>query len=84
MRAGLRRALRTGRLTQLSQPSVDTEDMTSTPLVYVDCDVPEGMTLDEYRRRKVRPVRRGLRSRLRDRSGPEAPARGRRSGARRR
>jgi hypothetical protein len=32
---------------------------------YVDCDVPDGMTLDEYRRRRVRPGRPGLVARMR-------------------
>ncbi|HLM50288.1 MAG TPA: hypothetical protein VK279_07055 [Solirubrobacteraceae bacterium] len=32
---------------------------------YVDCDVPEGMTLDEYRRARGPVPRRGLRSWLR-------------------
>jgi hypothetical protein len=35
---------------------MDTE-MTSTCFNYVDCDVPAGMTLDEFRRRRVRPER---------------------------
>ena len=34
--------------------------MTSHSFNYVDCDVPEGMTLDEYRRRHAPPARRGF------------------------
>jgi hypothetical protein len=34
--------------------------MTSHSFNYVECDVPEGMTLDEYRCRRARPARRGL------------------------
>jgi hypothetical protein len=40
-------------------------EMTSTSFHYVDCDVPAGMTLDEYRRRRVRPSRLGLMAWLR-------------------
>jgi hypothetical protein len=39
--------------------------MTSTCFNYVDCDVPTGMTLDEFRRRRVRPERPGLIARMR-------------------
>jgi hypothetical protein len=40
-------------------------EMTSNGFKYVDCDVPAGMTLEEFRRRKVRPARPGLIARLR-------------------
>jgi len=39
--------------------------MASSSFEYVNCDVPAGKTLDEYRRRRVRPHRRGLLARLR-------------------
>jgi hypothetical protein len=39
--------------------------MSSTCFKYVNCDVPADETLDEYRRRRVRPARRGLLFRLR-------------------
>jgi hypothetical protein len=42
-----------------------TIEMTSDCFQYVSCDVPAGLTLDEYRRRRVRPARRGLFARLR-------------------
>ncbi len=45
--------------------------MNRIPVIYVDCDVPEGVTLDEYRRRAcvARPRRRlGLRRLLGRRS----------------
>ena len=42
--------------------------MKTAPLIYVECDVPEGLTLNEYRRGATRPAvrrRRRLRSLLR-------------------
>lgn len=44
------------------------------PVLYVDCDVPEGMTLADYRAANSRPRRRrrGLRSMLRRRRRPVA------------
>ena len=42
--------------------------MPSSCFKYVSCDVPAGKTLDEYRRRRVRPQRRGLLARLRART----------------
>jgi hypothetical protein len=42
-----------------------TDEMTSTCFKYLDCDVPAGMTLEEYRRRRVRRPRVGLLARLR-------------------
>jgi hypothetical protein len=42
--------------------------MTTTCFKYVSCDVPAGQTLDEHRRRRVRPRRRGLLARLRSRT----------------
>jgi len=43
-------------------------EMTTSCFKYVNCDVPAGETLDEYRRRRVRPHRRGLLARLRSRA----------------
>jgi hypothetical protein len=44
--------------------------MTKVPLIYVECDVPEGVTLTEYRRSTCAPAKpRGLR-RLRALLGP--------------
>ena len=40
-------------------------EMTSSCFKYVNCDVPAGMTLDEFRRRRVRPERPGLLARMR-------------------
>ena len=42
------------------------------PVLYVDCDVPEGMTLTDYRAAKSGPrrARRGLIGRLRRRRRP--------------
>jgi hypothetical protein len=34
------------------------QPLASTAFMYVDCDVPEGMTLDAWRRRTARPPRR--------------------------
>lgn len=47
------------------------------PVHYVDCDVPEGMTLTAYRAAKAsaRPARRGLWSRLRRRRAAGEPGR---------
>jgi hypothetical protein len=45
-----------------------TVEMTTSCFKYVSCDVPAGETLDEYRRRRVRPQRRGLMARLRSRA----------------
>ena len=45
-----------------------TIEMTTSCFEYVSCDVPAGETLDEYRRRRVRPQRRGLMARLRSRA----------------
>jgi hypothetical protein len=47
--------------------------MRSTCFKYVSCDVPAGKTLDEYRRRRVRPRRRGLLARLRRRTASHKP-----------
>jgi hypothetical protein len=46
------------------------------PHHYVDCDVPEGMTLEEYRASKKprRPRRAGLVARLRSRKQARTPA----------
>jgi hypothetical protein len=48
------------------------------PHHYVDCDVPEGMTLQQYRAAKrppgTKPRRTGLVARLRARRVREAPA----------
>jgi hypothetical protein len=41
--------------------------MPSSCFKYVNCDVPAGKTLDEYRRRRVRRRRRGLLARVRAR-----------------
>jgi hypothetical protein len=41
--------------------------MTTPPLKYVDCDVPEGMTLAEYRRSRSEAARPAWRTRLRRR-----------------
>jgi hypothetical protein len=32
--------------------------LAATPLIYVECDVPEGMTLDDWRRTRSAPARR--------------------------
>jgi hypothetical protein len=47
-------------------------DMTRVPppIVYVDCDLPEGVTLDEWRRSRARPAK------------PTAARRARRAGGR--
>jgi hypothetical protein len=50
------------------QLSMITAEMTTSCFKYVSCDVPAGETLDEYRRRRVRPQRRGLMARLRSRA----------------
>jgi hypothetical protein len=50
------------------QLSMITVEMTTSCFKYVSCDVPAGETLDEYRRRRVRPQRRGLMARLRSRA----------------
>jgi len=42
-----------------------TDEMASTCFKYLDCDVPAGMTLEEYRRRRARQPRPGLFARLR-------------------
>jgi hypothetical protein len=33
-------------------------EMISSSFHYVDCDVPAGMTIEEYRRRRIRPAHR--------------------------
>jgi hypothetical protein len=45
-----------------------TVEMTTSCFKYESCDVPAGETLDDYRRRRVRPIRRGLLARLRFRT----------------
>jgi hypothetical protein len=42
--------------------------MPSSCFNYLDCDVPAGMTLEEYRRRRARLARPGLLTRLRSRA----------------
>lgn len=34
--------------------------MQSPACHYIECSIPEGMTIDEYRRSRVQPPRRGL------------------------
>jgi hypothetical protein len=44
-----------------SAPMSPSQPLASTAFMYVDCDVPEGMTLDAWRRRDARlPRRRSL------------------------
>ena len=38
--------------------------MSSVPLVYIESDIPEGVTLAQWRATRVRPPKPGLRARL--------------------
>ncbi len=44
--------------------------MESAAFDYIECSIPEGMTIDEYRRSRPRPPRRGLAALLRRRGVP--------------
>jgi len=43
--------------------AMTTRSRTSAPHIYIECDLPEGLTIAEWNRerRPVRPARRGLR-----------------------
>ena len=48
----------------MSPPGEHAVTMTSAPMIYVDCDIPDGMTLTQWRASRTTP-RRGLKARLR-------------------